>query len=100
MQDQHGGRCQHRRSGWTATIGDAMFRIRYVRPAYATSLGIANASQLDCSLHVHAVTTPHNYGRVFSSTAPGFVMAVGSVGDYLLDYGQWSLSDLRSTDYN
>jgi len=39
-----------------------------------------------CSLHVHSVTVPHNYGQVFSSTAPGFVMAVGSVGAYLLPY--------------
>ncbi|OCF42192.1 signal sequence binding protein [Kwoniella heveanensis CBS 569] len=39
-----------------------------------------------CSLHVHSVTVPHNIGRVFSSTAPGFVMAVGSVGDSLLPY--------------
>ncbi|KIR51702.1 signal sequence binding protein [Cryptococcus gattii Ru294] len=39
-----------------------------------------------CSLHVHSVTVPHNIGRVFSSTAPGFVMAVGSVGNSLLPY--------------
>lgn len=39
-----------------------------------------------CSLHVHSVTVPHNYGTVFSSTAPGYVMGVGSVGDHLLDY--------------
>ncbi|EJT52393.1 signal sequence binding protein [Trichosporon asahii var. asahii CBS 2479] len=39
-----------------------------------------------CALHVHGVTKSHNMGTVFSSTAPGFVMAVGSVGDYLLPY--------------
>ncbi|WWD19083.1 hypothetical protein CI109_103541 [Kwoniella shandongensis] len=39
-----------------------------------------------CSLHVHSVTVPHNIGRVFSSTAPGYVMAVGSVGESLLPY--------------
>ncbi|KAL7415743.1 hypothetical protein BDY24DRAFT_337902 [Mrakia frigida] len=39
-----------------------------------------------CSLHLHSVSTPHNYGKVFSSTAPGFVMGVGSVGAYLLPY--------------
>lgn len=44
---------------------------------------------LECALHVHSITTPHNYGRVFSSTAPGFVMAVGSVGDHLLPYGAY-----------
>jgi hypothetical protein len=45
-------------------------------------------NQSKCSLHVHAVTTPHNYGRVFSSTAPGYVMAVGSVGETLAPYGK------------
>lgn len=39
-----------------------------------------------CSLHLHSVSMPHNIGRVFSSTAPGFVMGVGSVGEYLEDY--------------
>ncbi|WWC63338.1 uncharacterized protein I303_105938 [Kwoniella dejecticola CBS 10117] len=46
-----------------------------------------NTADLEsCSLHVHSVTTPHNIGRVFSSTAPGYVMAVGSVGSSLLPY--------------
>ena len=49
-----------------------------------------------CSLHLHSVSTPHNVGRVFSSTAPGYVMGVGSVGEYLEDYAD---SDLYiSTD--
>ncbi|PWN88715.1 Oligoxyloglucan reducing end-specific cellobiohydrolase [Acaromyces ingoldii] len=39
-----------------------------------------------CSLHLWSVTHMHNTGRVFSSTAPGFVMGVGSVGDQLLPY--------------
>ncbi|KAF8887404.1 Oligoxyloglucan reducing end-specific cellobiohydrolase [Infundibulicybe gibba] len=39
-----------------------------------------------CSLHFHSVTTPHNFGRIFSSPAPGIVMAVGSVGEYLRPY--------------
>jgi len=39
-----------------------------------------------CSLHLHSVTIPHNYGRIFSSPAPGIVMAVGSVGRYLRPY--------------
>lgn len=39
-----------------------------------------------CSLHLHSVTTPHNYGRVFSSPAPGFVMGVGSIGAVLEHY--------------
>ena len=41
-----------------------------------------------CSLHLHSVTTPHNVGRVFSSPAPGVVMAVGSIGSSLLPYDQ------------
>ncbi|KAI0653007.1 Oligoxyloglucan reducing end-specific cellobiohydrolase [Cubamyces menziesii] len=40
----------------------------------------------DCSLHLHSVTLPHNFGRVFSSPAPGLVMGVGSIGDYLQPY--------------
>ena len=39
-----------------------------------------------CSLHLYSVTNPHNFGRVFSSPAPGFVLGVGSVGDRLLPY--------------
>ncbi|KAH9479087.1 vacuolar protein sorting/targeting protein PEP1 [Psilocybe cubensis] len=39
-----------------------------------------------CSLHLHSVTAPHNFGRIFSSPAPGFVMGVGSVGESLLPY--------------
>ncbi|PPQ80721.1 hypothetical protein CVT25_001841 [Psilocybe cyanescens] len=41
-----------------------------------------------CSLHLHSVTAPHNFGRIFSSPAPGFVMGVGSVGENLLPYAE------------
>ncbi|KAJ7230698.1 vacuolar protein sorting/targeting protein 10 [Mycena pura] len=40
----------------------------------------------DCSLHLYSVTTPHNFGRIFSSPAPGLVMGVGSIGNSLLPY--------------
>ncbi|KAJ7065213.1 vacuolar protein sorting/targeting protein 10 [Mycena amicta] len=40
----------------------------------------------ECSLHLHSVTAPHNFGRIFSSPAPGFVMGVGSIGSSLLPY--------------
>ncbi|CAG8680775.1 7423_t:CDS:2, partial [Acaulospora colombiana] len=39
-----------------------------------------------CSLHLHSVSNPHNIGRVFSSTAPGFVMGVGTVSEFLDEY--------------
>lgn len=39
-----------------------------------------------CSLHLHSVTNPHNFGLVFSSPAPGFVIGVGSVGPHLQPY--------------
>ncbi|WFD26616.1 vacuolar protein sorting/targeting protein PEP1 [Malassezia nana] len=39
-----------------------------------------------CALHLHAVTSIRNLGRVFSSTAPGLVIGVGSIGDRLLPY--------------
>lgn len=45
-----------------------------------------NPSDNDCSLHLHSVTLPHNFGRVFSSPAPGFVMGVGSIGEFLQPY--------------
>jgi len=41
-----------------------------------------------CSLHFHSVTNPHNFGRIFSSPAPGFVMGVGSIGESLWSYGE------------
>ena len=37
-------------------------------------------------MHLHSVTLPHNFGRVFSSPVPGFVMGVGSIGEYLQPY--------------
>ncbi|KAG8221150.1 hypothetical protein J3R82DRAFT_2696 [Butyriboletus roseoflavus] len=44
-------------------------------------------SNLDeCSLHLHSVTDPHNFGPIFSSTAPGLVMGVGSIGKQLSPY--------------
>ena len=39
-----------------------------------------------CSLHFHSVTSPHNFDRIFSSPAPGFVMGVGSTGESLSQY--------------
>lgn len=46
----------------------------------------SNKKLEECSLHLYSVTKLHNVGRVFSSTAPGFVMGVGSVGNALLPY--------------
>lgn len=40
----------------------------------------------ECSLHLHSVTNPHNFGPIFSSTAPGLVMGVGSIGKQLSPY--------------
>jgi hypothetical protein len=50
----------------------------------------------ECSLHLHSVMDAHNFGRVFSSPAPGFVMGVGNVGKFLLPYDQ--CSTFLSTD--
>lgn len=41
-----------------------------------------------CSLNLHSVTQLRNYGRVFSSPAPGLVMGVGSIGEYLKPYDE------------
>lgn len=43
------------------------------------------------TLHVHSVTDAHNAGRVFSSPAPGILMAIGNAGKYLRDYSQGNL---------
>jgi hypothetical protein len=50
--------------------------------------GCANELPLDrCSLHLHSVTEAHNIGRMFSvKGAPGLLMGVGSVGEYLKPY--------------
>lgn len=40
----------------------------------------------ECSLHLYSVTDPHNFGPIFSSSAPGLVMGVGSIGKYLAPY--------------
>ena len=42
----------------------------------------------NCSLHFHSVTNPHNFGRIFSSPAPGFVIGVGSIGAQLAPYDE------------
>lgn len=46
-------------------------------------------------LHVHSVTELHNSGRVFSSPAPGIVMANGNTGSSLLP---WDRSNLFISD--
>ena len=38
--------------------------------------------------YIHLVTTARNNGHMFSSSAPGVLMGVGNVGEYLLPYEQ------------
>lgn len=45
----------------------------------------------DKNLHVHSVTAFKNIGPVFSSPAPGLVMAVGNSGDHLKEYSEGDL---------
>ncbi|KAK4150558.1 hypothetical protein C8A00DRAFT_36836 [Chaetomidium leptoderma] len=47
-------------------------------------------------IHLHSVTELSNVGRVFSSPAPGLVMAIGNRGDYLKDY--WEDGNLYVSD--
>ena len=42
-------------------------------------------------LHLHSITDARNTGRVFSSPAPGILMAIGNTGNYLSDYKQGNL---------
>jgi len=53
-----------------------------------------NFKDLKCdgkNLHVHSVTDLSNSGRVFSSPAPGILMAIGNTGDKLKDYDDGNL---------
>lgn len=50
----------------------------------------------DKRIHLHSVTELSNVGRVFSSPAPGLLMAVGNRGDYLKDY--WEDGNLYVSD--
>ncbi|PMD41536.1 Oligoxyloglucan reducing end-specific cellobiohydrolase [Hyaloscypha variabilis F] len=45
----------------------------------------------DEDLHFHSVTDLSNSGRVFSSPAPGIIMAVGNTGKYRKDYDEGNL---------
>ncbi|KAF8825213.1 hypothetical protein HHX47_DHR7000487 [Lentinula edodes] len=57
-------------------------------PSYDSSGARVNCNpgDDDCGLHLWSVTAPHNFGRIFSSPAPGIVMGVGSIGKTLLPY--------------
>lgn len=61
-------------------------RWAYIRAPKAEGVKCDVSDLPACSLNLHSVSKLHNLGRVFSSTAPGFVMAVGSIGDRLLPY--------------
>ena len=50
------------------------------------NIGCDTSDHDKCGLHLHSITAPHNFGRVFSTAAPGFVMGVGSVGPSLRAY--------------
>jgi hypothetical protein len=46
-------------------------------------------TDLSCSLHLHSVSTLKNIGKVFSiSSAPGTILGVGNVGEYLYTYDE------------
>ncbi|KAK3362966.1 hypothetical protein B0T25DRAFT_468582 [Lasiosphaeria hispida] len=47
-------------------------------------------------IHLHSVTELSNLGRVYSSPAPGLVMAIGNTGDSLGDY--WEDGNLYVSD--
>ena len=83
-----------RRSLSNSKLSDSLFPTgsnwSLIKPPSTDSDGHAfpcATSNLDqCSVHLHSVTAPHNFGRIFSSPAPGIVMGVGSVGEALLPY--------------
>ncbi|ORX80565.1 Oligoxyloglucan reducing end-specific cellobiohydrolase [Basidiobolus meristosporus CBS 931.73] len=67
---------------------------RYLKPPKSDSEGNSYRCSGDdipgnCNLHLHSVSRPHNYGKVYSSVgAPGILMGVGNVGKALLAYEQ------------
>jgi photosystem II stability/assembly factor-like uncharacterized protein len=61
-------------------------RWNYIKAPKATGVKCDVNDVARCSLNLYSVTKLHNIGRVFSSTAPGFVMGVGSIGDRLMPY--------------
>lgn len=68
-------------SSWAAMKGPS-------KDIDGNNIGCDTSDLETCSLHLHSVTTPHNFGRIFSSPAPGYVMGVGSVGEFLQPYGE------------
>ena len=61
---------------------------RYISPPKDKTFSCSTDTATgNCALHLHSVTSPHNFGRVFSSRgAPGVLLGVGSVGSFLLPY--------------
>ncbi|KAL0257292.1 vacuolar protein sorting/targeting protein PEP1 [Diplodia seriata] len=57
-------------------------------------------TEKDHILQVHSYTEQHNSGKVFSSAAPGLVMAIGNTGDVLRPYKEgdlWTSDDAGVT---
>ncbi|THH04806.1 hypothetical protein EW145_g5251 [Phellinidium pouzarii] len=81
------------------------------RDALDEPIGCDVSNAEACSLHLHSVTSPHNFGRIFSSPAPGLALGVGSVGPYLKPYEQcdtflstdaglhWSMASKEANKY-
>ncbi|KAL6301716.1 hypothetical protein BKA93DRAFT_738184 [Sparassis latifolia] len=82
------GRNTPKRLRTKITFDDGRTWSRLMPPSYDNEGRRIQCNPADdsCSLHLHSVTIPHNFGRVFSSPAPGFVMGVGSIGPSLLPY--------------
>jgi hypothetical protein len=71
---------------WSCDLSDAV-RVMVLSVFVHDDMRLtSDVVQDKCSLHLHSVTAPHNFGRIFSSPAPGIVMGVGSVGETLLPY--------------
>lgn len=70
-------------------IGSSWARLRPpARDASGNSISCNLSEEDNCSLHLHSITNAHNFGRVFSSPAPGLIMGVGSIGPYLKPYDE------------
>jgi hypothetical protein len=87
VQEFESGRGQPKKSQSYLTFDDSNWSLIPPPGRHYRTEDILRPSDIEnCSLHFHSVTNPHNFGRVFSSPAPGFVMDVGSIWRSLKDY--------------
>lgn len=73
----------------TSLVGSSWSSLRPPdRTVEGEQVPCSTSDREECSLHLYSVTDPHNFGRIFSSAAPGLVLGVGSIGRQLAPYDE------------